>query len=66
MQFSTRAALLPKMVDSTSYYAEYHGHPIEDLKEVVHSLRESGKKRLIFLVGDSTMDNKYYESQVKY
>lgn len=46
-------------VDQRRYYAEYHGHPPADLETVVRSLRAQGKT-LIWLAGDSSLDNKYW------
>lgn len=46
-------------VDQRRFYAEYHGHPPEQLEAVVRSLREQGKT-LIWLAGDSSLDNKYW------
>lgn len=46
-------------VDQRRFYAEYHGHPPEQLETVVRSLRDQGKQ-LIWLAGDSSLDNKYW------
>ena len=45
------------------YYNEYHGHRVSDLMEVENSLRilKGGKEStLIFLAGDSSLDNKHW------
>lgn len=34
------------------YYSEYHGHPVQDLENVVAALRSQGKA-IIWLAGDS-------------
>ena len=48
-------------VDASRYYNEYHGHPYDQLTTVVRSLRTQGK-RLVWLAGDSSLDNKYWFS----
>jgi hypothetical protein len=48
-------------VDYASFYGEYHGHKAADLSRVLSALREkSGKKPVIYLAGDSSLDNKYW------
>ena len=52
-------------IDSRDFYAEYHGHTVEHLREVHEVLRvtESGgrdRRPLIWLAGDSSLDNKYW------
>ena len=49
-------------VDASRYYNEYHGHPYDQLSTVVRSLRTQGK-RLVWLAGDSSLDNKYWFSE---
>ena len=49
-------------VAADSYYAQYHGHPTADLATIVESLRGQGKS-LVFLAGDSSLDNKYWLHQ---
>merc|ERR1712086_250566 len=51
-------------VNGTGYYAEYHGHPIADLTRVHSTLRQQGKQ-LIFLAGDSSLDNKFWFRELK-
>ncbi|KAJ8599276.1 hypothetical protein CTAYLR_006793 [Chrysophaeum taylorii] len=46
-------------IDSYSFYDNYSGHPVGALKAVVDGLRQS-KDSLIYLVGDSSLDNKYW------
>lgn len=46
-------------VDSRAFFAEYHGHTIPHLEAVLRGLRSQGKK-IIFLVGDSSLDNKHW------
>ena len=50
-------AVTGQPVDTRSYYREYFGHPVADLKEIIRAQRSSGK-RLIFTAGDSSLDNK--------
>lgn len=51
--------LSKNMIDAHAFYNEYSGHPVEQLKEVIAGLRGS-KESLVFLVGDSSLDNKYW------
>ena len=44
-------------MQTRGYYQEYHGHPVDDLDAVHEGLRAQGKS-LVFLAGDSSMDNK--------
>lgn len=43
---------------STKYYSEYYGHPINDLDYLVNNLFKNKSK--IYIIGDSTMDNKHW------
>lgn len=54
-----RTALAAETVSQRQFYGEYHGHPPAALAEVVQSLRAQGKT-LIWLAGDSSLDNKYW------
>ncbi|CAE8589397.1 unnamed protein product [Polarella glacialis] len=42
-----------------SFYDTYHGHEVDHLKIVHHELRRSHRS-VIFLAGDSSLDNKYW------
>jgi hypothetical protein len=68
------ASLLPPGLQSTPlrpystvnvnygpFYDEYHGHPVDDLEKVVAAIRGQGKS-IIWLAGDSSLDNKYWFS----
>lgn len=46
-------------VHAQSFYAQYNGHPIYDLTSVHAALRKEGSK-IIFLAGDSSLDNKHW------
>jgi len=48
-------------VNQENYYATYNGHPVDDL-EMIHEMQrlDLGKRRAIFLAGDSSLDNKYW------
>ena len=48
------------MVDARDYYSEYYGHPVGQLGLVENRLRSAGKEEMIFLVGDSSLDNKHW------
>ena len=43
-------------IDARGYYAQYHGHPVEDLASAVAGLRSQGKG-LVWLAGDSSLGN---------
>lgn len=47
-------------IDAHAFYNEYHGHTISHLKMAHRVLCEEQGRRCIFLVGDSTLDNKYW------
>lgn len=50
-----------RKVSAHEFYGEYHGHRIEHLHKVHTQLRCSQAGRsVIFLCGDSTLDNKYW------
>lgn len=43
-----------------SFYGEYHGHRVVDLEAVHAHLKRDSSTSLIFLAGDSTLDNKFW------
>ena len=53
-------------VNFATFYGEYHGHPLPDLESVLAHLpnmtaaRAPRRRGVIYLVGDSTLDNKYW------
>lgn len=48
-------------VNAQGFYAEYHGHTILDLTNLVDGLRSQDKTRsFVYLAGDSTLDNKHW------
>lgn len=48
-------------VNAQGFYAEYHGHTILDLTNLVDGLRNQDKTRsFVYLAGDSTLDNKHW------
>lgn len=49
-------------VPQGAYYAEYHGHLVEHLRPVLKELRRTHSK-VIFLAGDSSLDNKHWFSR---
>ena len=46
-------------IKSNTFYEEYHGHRIDHLSKVHESLKTNPERVCCFLVGDSSMDNKY-------
>eukprot|EP00928_Gymnodinium_smaydae_P042206 TRINITY_DN2844_c0_g5_i1.p1 TRINITY_DN2844_c0_g5~~TRINITY_DN2844_c0_g5_i1.p1 ORF type:complete len:416 (-),score=29.15 TRINITY_DN2844_c0_g5_i1:256-1503(-) len=47
-------------IDASEFYLEYHGHRPDHLFHLVRSLRQQGFGELVWLAGDSTLDNKYW------
>merc|ERR1711976_972065 len=48
-------------IDTFSFYREYHGHKLSDLKILHYSLKNLKKdQKFIYFCGDSTLDNKYW------
>jgi len=47
-----------KQLSSSAFYSEYHGHTIEHLDALHEHLPEG--RGVVYLVGDSTLDNKYW------
>lgn len=47
------------MIPSRLFFGEYHGHKVEHLRVALPALRE-GRRSVIFLAGDSSLDNKYW------
>jgi hypothetical protein len=56
---TTAAPHNSNMISSSSFYGEYHGHLIPHLREV-HDVLRTRNKTLIFLAGDSSLDNKHW------
>eukprot|EP00400_MALV-I_sp_L67-5_P000712 gene712-59_t len=54
------------LISFDAFYGEYHGHTIRHLLQLHDFLRNyhKGKKRFIFLVGDSSLDNKAWFNSV--
>ena len=63
---NTRAAASTQPADSSQqfgpsrFYGEYHGHKITDLEYLLPILRGESARSVVWLVGDSTLDNKYW------
>lgn len=50
-----------RKISSSKFYAQYQGHPIEDLHTFHNiTLRQRPGKPLIWFAGDSSLDNKYW------
>jgi len=60
---SSNTSAGPK-VNAHAFYGEYHGHTVEHLEIVHDALRQGGARGnprpLVYLCGDSTLDNKYW------
>jgi|SRR5581483_10468133 len=52
---------MTETVDSKEFYAKYHGHSVSHLKTLFKHFK-SKNKNFIFLVGDSSLDNKFWIS----
>ncbi len=48
------------MLSSGQFYSNYYGHTIKDLNVLKKHLASTKKKGTIFLVGDSSLDNKHW------
>ena len=46
-------------VAANEYYAEYHGHRLPHLEQVYSSIRPCSKQ-IVWLAGDSSLDNKHW------
>lgn len=49
----------PPSVDAARFYAEYHGHPLDQL-DALHAALAPGADVTVFLTGDSSLDNKHW------
>lgn len=47
-------------VNANAFYQEYHGHLVHHLETIESHLRKANEDGLIFLAGDSSLDNKYW------
>lgn len=47
-------------INMDSFYGQYHGHAANHLIQLIRFFRQRDKKPLIFLAGDSSLDNKYW------
>ncbi len=52
-------------IDSRAFYGQYHGHPASALGLLARELRKIGnsectERPLLWLCGDSSLDNKYW------
>ena len=48
------------MIKSHKFYGEYHGHMDVHLKYVLKYLKHINKTNIVYLAGDSSLDNKYW------
>lgn len=46
-----------KVINTSKFYSRFHGHPSKDLERLVEHVRP---RPVIWLVGDSSLDNKYW------
>ena len=47
-------------INSKSFYSEYYGHRAQDLQKIHDELRAQGKRRFVYLAGDSSLDSKHW------
>lgn len=55
--------MMRRPVNRDDFYNEYHGHKVADLRKALRLLRRSDTKKprpAVWLVGDSSLDNKYW------
>lgn len=57
---STRRGDDASSIDAGKFYEEYHSHRISDLSAAHKALRAAGAQRFVYLMGDSTLDNKHW------
>jgi hypothetical protein len=43
-----------------NFWNEWNGHLMEDLKIVLEELKQDKKESIIYLAGDSSLDNKFW------
>ena len=48
------------ILSPSHYYSNYYGHTISHLRHVHGRLRAQGAQQLVFLAGDSSLDNKHW------
>ena len=46
-------------ISSGAYYSTFHGHDVNKL-DVIHSALRQSHKSIVFLAGDSSLDNKFW------
>lgn len=55
------------MINSYEFYNNYHGHTIDNLVKLIYLLKEhNSDKKIVFLAGDSSLDNKYWLTSEPY
>lgn len=54
-----------KRVPAADFYSTYYGHKLRYLDIVHTQLRAHGKRNVLWLAGDSTLDNKHWISDMK-
>eukprot|EP00980_Cylindrotheca_fusiformis_P023069 scaffold10090_cov119-Cylindrotheca_fusiformis.AAC.7 len=54
-----------RKVSSSEFYMEYHGHKVDHLRQVYPAVREASAEGLIWTAGDSSLDNKYWFSDIR-
>ena len=53
-----------RMLNSSSYYTTYFGHEVEHLA-VAHETLRRKHRSIVFLAGDSSLDNKHWFSRTE-
>ena len=53
------SAMPAPSVDAARFYAEYKGHPLDQL-DALHAALAPGSDVTVFLTGDSSLDNKHW------
>ena len=50
-----------EMISAAEFYGNYYGHPLDQLGELLDSLKSFNSSRgIIYLAGDSSLDNKFW------
>jgi len=58
--FSMAASSGEGLLRTGEYYANYHGHQLDHLELVLNGLKENGHTSVVYLAGDSSLDNKHW------
>jgi len=52
--------MLSTKINQELFYEPYHGHDVEDIIKIYYAAKSSKVDQIVWLAGDSTLDNKYW------